>query len=100
MSSLDGTTALVTGASSGIGEAMARELAGKLVTCNAIAPGFIETDLRDALDEKVKENILTKIPLKELGKVEDVTALALFIASPQARYITGQVIATDGGMTM
>jgi 3-oxoacyl-[acyl-carrier protein] reductase len=84
----------------GFTKSMARELAGKKVTCNAIAPGFIETDMTDALDEKVKENILTKIPLKELGKVEDVTALALFIASPQARYITGQVIATDGGMTM
>lgn len=84
----------------GFTKSMARELAGKKVTCNAIAPGFIATDMTDALDDKVKENILTKIPLRELGTVADVTALALFIASPQARYLTGQVIAIDGGMTM
>lgn len=84
----------------GFTKSMARELAGKKVTCNAIAPGFIATDMTDSLDEKVKESILTRIPLKELGTVGDVTALALFLASPQARYITGQVIATDGGMTM
>lgn len=84
----------------GFTKSMARELAGKKVTCNVIAPGFIATDMTDALDDKLKESILTKIPLKELGTVEDVTALALFLASPEARYITGQVVATDGGMTM
>ena len=84
----------------GFTKSVARELAGKKVTCNAIAPGFIATDMTDALDEKLKEGIVAKIPLKELGQVEDVTALTLFLASDEARYITGQVIATDGGMTM
>ncbi|MFC0018092.1 3-oxoacyl-[acyl-carrier-protein] reductase [Roseibacillus persicicus] len=84
----------------GFTKSVARELAGKKVTCNAIAPGFIATDMTDALDEKIIDAILGKIPLKELGNVGDVTALALFLASPEARYITGQVIATDGGMTM
>lgn len=84
----------------GFTKSMARELAGKKVTCNVIAPGFIATDMTDGLDDKLKEGILAKIPLKELGSVEDVTALALFLASAEARYITGQVIATDGGMTM
>ena len=84
----------------GFTKSIARELAGKKVTCNAIAPGFIATDMTGALDEKIIEAILGKIPLKELGNVGDVTALALFLASPEARYITGQVVATDGGMTM
>ncbi|MGJ8723626.1 MAG: 3-oxoacyl-[acyl-carrier-protein] reductase [Roseibacillus sp.] len=84
----------------GFTKSVARELAGKKVTCNAIAPGFIATDMTDGLDDKIIEAILGKIPLKELGNVADVTALALFLASSDARYITGQVVATDGGMTM
>ena len=84
----------------GFSKSVARELAGRQVTCNAIAPGFIATDMTDELDEQVRNAILDKIPLKEFGKPADVTALALFLASPEARYITGQTIATDGGMTM
>ncbi|MEM9079306.1 MAG: 3-oxoacyl-ACP reductase FabG [Verrucomicrobiota bacterium] len=84
----------------GFTKSVARELAGKKVTCNAIAPGFIATDMTDALDESIVNGIKERIPLRELGAVEDVTALALFLASSESRYITGQVIATDGGMTM
>ncbi|MDP0489542.1 MAG: 3-oxoacyl-[acyl-carrier-protein] reductase [Verrucomicrobiota bacterium JB023] len=84
----------------GFTKSVARELAGKGVTCNAIAPGFIQTDMTDVLDDKVKEGIQERIPLKSFGQVEDVAALATFLASEEARYITGQVIATDGGMTM
>ncbi|MBB5352165.1 3-oxoacyl-[acyl-carrier protein] reductase [Haloferula luteola] len=84
----------------GFTKSVARELAGKAVTCNAIAPGFISTDMTDVLPEKVREDIMAKIPLGSFGKVEDVTQLVLFLAGPGARYITGQVMAVDGGMTM
>ncbi len=84
----------------GFTKSVARELSGRKVTCNAIAPGFIKTDMTDQLDEKVREGILSSIPLGDFGAAEDVTALTLFLASAEARYITGQVVATDGGMTM
>lgn len=84
----------------GFTKSIARELAGRAVTANAIAPGFIKTDMTDALPEQVREDILAKIPLKEFGQVEDVTSMVLFLASAEARYITGQVLAVDGGMTM
>ena len=76
------------------------ELAGRKVTCNAIAPGFIETDMTGELGEEVRAAIAGKIPLGDLGAVDDVAAVALFLASRDARYITGQVLAVDGGMTM
>lgn len=84
----------------GFTKSVARELAGRAVTANAIAPGFIKTDMTDALPEQVVSDILGKIPLKEFGSVEDVTSLVTFLASKEARYITGQVLAVDGGMTM
>jgi len=84
----------------GFTKSIARELAGRAVTANAIAPGFIKTDMTDALPEQVIKDILAKIPLKEFGNVEDVTSLVTFLASKEARYITGQVLAVDGGMTM
>jgi len=84
----------------GFTKSIARELAGRAVTANAIAPGFIKTDMTDALGEQVVNDILAKIPLKEFGSVEDVTSLVTFLASAEARYITGQVLAVDGGMTM
>ena len=84
----------------GFTKSMARELAPRKVTCNAIAPGFIRTDMTEALGEKIQEEILKIVPLKEMGEVEDIANLALYLASPEARYITGQVIAIDGGMTM
>ena len=70
------------------------------MTCNAIAPGFISTDMTDELPENIREEILKRIPLGDFGQVEDVANLTLFLASVEARYITGQVVAVDGGMTM
>lgn len=84
----------------GFTKSVARELAGRKVTCNAIAPGFIVTDMTDELNDAQKEGIVETIPLKEMGATEDIAALTLFLASSEARYITGQVIASDGGMTM
>ena len=70
------------------------------MTCNAIAPGFIVTDMTDELSDAQKEGIVGNIPLKEMGSTEDIAALTLFLACAEARYVTGQVIASDGGMTM
>ncbi len=84
----------------GFTKAVARELAGRAVTCNAIAPGFITTDMTDELPEAVKQAVIGKIPLGSFGNTEDIAKTVLFLASPAARYITGQVIAVDGGMTM
>jgi len=84
----------------GFTKSVARELAGRKVTCNAIAPGFIATDMTDELSDDQKEAIVGNIPLKEMGNTADIAALTLFLASSEARYITGQVIASDGGMTM
>jgi 3-oxoacyl-[acyl-carrier protein] reductase len=84
----------------GFTKAVARELAGRAVTCNAIAPGFITTDMTDELPENVKQAVIGKIPLGTFGTTEDIAKTVLFLASPAARYITGQVIAVDGGMTM
>lgn len=84
----------------GFTKSVARELAGRKVTCNAIAPGFIVTDMTNELNDAQKEGIVANIPLKEMGQPTDIAALVLFLASTEARYITGQVIASDGGMTM
>lgn len=84
----------------GLTKSVAKEQAKRNITCNAIAPGFIETDMTGALSDKVKENILSDIPLGTLGQVEDIANLAYFLASDESKYITGQVIAVDGGMSM
>lgn len=84
----------------GFTKAVARELAGRAVTCNAVAPGFITTDMTDELPEAVKEAVLAKIPLGSFGETRDIAAMVAFLASRDARYITGQVMAVDGGMTM
>jgi 3-oxoacyl-[acyl-carrier protein] reductase len=84
----------------GFTKSLAREFAGRGVTANVIAPGFIATDMTGVLDEKVKAAVLEKIPLGDFGQGEDIAAAALFLASPEARYITGQVLAVDGGMVM
>jgi len=84
----------------GLTKSVAKELASRGVRCNAIAPGFIETDMTDALDEKQKDALLQGIPLGSLGKPGDIADAALFLVSPRARYITGQVLAVDGGMVM
>ncbi len=79
---------------------MARELAGRNVNVNAIAPGFIKTDMTDKLSDEIKENINKQIPLGKMGEVEDIAQTALFLASDRSRYITGQTIAVCGGLTM
>ncbi len=84
----------------GLTRSVAKELASRNVTCNAIAPGFIETDMTDVLDEKVKEALLADIPLGRLGSTTDVSNLAVFLSSDAAAYITGQVMNVDGGMVM
>lgn len=84
----------------GLTKAAARELASRGVTVNAIAPGFIETDMTKDLPEKVKEGSVSQIPLGRFGKPENVAAAAVFLASEEAEYITGQVLHVDGGMVM
>ena len=84
----------------GFTKSCAKELAKSGVTVNAIAPGFIATDMTDELSDKVKDAIKAKIPLGELGEVDDIAGAALYLASPAARYVTGQVLTVDGGMVM
>ncbi len=84
----------------GMTKSVARELAGRNVTCNAIAPGFIDTDMTAALKDDQRGNVLAQIPMGRMGKPEDVAAMAVFLASPQAAYITGEVIKIDGGLCM
>jgi 3-oxoacyl-[acyl-carrier protein] reductase len=84
----------------GFTQSVARELAGRGVTVNAIAPGFIETDMTSELSEELKVNILKQIPLGKLGSADDIAGAALYLASPVARYVTGQVLTVDGGMVM
>ena len=84
----------------GFTKSIAREFASRGITVNALAPGFIETDMTAVLKDQTKTAILNNIPLKTLGKAEDIAHAALFLASPGARYVTGQVLAVDGGMVM
>jgi 3-oxoacyl-[acyl-carrier protein] reductase len=84
----------------GFTQSVARELAGRGVTCNALAPGFIETDMTSVLNPEVKAELLKRIPLNSFGQADDIANAALFLASPGARYITGQVLTVDGGMVM
>lgn len=84
----------------GLTKSLAREFAGRGVTVNAIAPGFIATDMTEVLSDEIKTGILSKIPLGSMGTVDDIAAAARFLASVEARYITGQVLVVDGGMVM
>jgi len=84
----------------GFTKAVAKELASRQITVNAIAPGYIETDMTDVLTEKNKETMLQQIPLGRFGKPQDVTSVVAFLASDAAAYITGQVIHVSGGMYM
>jgi 3-oxoacyl-[acyl-carrier protein] reductase len=81
-------------------KSLAKEFAGRGVTVNAIAPGFIATDMTDALTEEQKKGILDRIPLNVLGSVDDIAHAAAYLASEGARYVTGQVLVVDGGMVM
>lgn len=84
----------------GFTKSVARELASRGITCNAIAPGFIETDMTSALDEKMRTDLLKQIPLNSFGQGEDIAQAALYLAAASGRYVTGQVLTVDGGMVM
>src|SRR4051794_10453558 len=84
----------------GFTKSVARELASRGITVNAVAPGLIETDMTSVLSEEIRKNILSKVPLGSLGQPDDIANMVAFLASSEARYITGQVLAVDGGMVM
>ncbi|MBE5954457.1 MAG: 3-oxoacyl-[acyl-carrier-protein] reductase [Lachnospiraceae bacterium] len=84
----------------GMTKSVAKELASRGITCNAIAPGFIETDMTAKLSENVVDEMMKNIPMKKLGAGEDIANAVVFLASDMASYITGQVICVDGGMAM
>ncbi len=84
----------------GFTRALARELAGRAITVNAVAPGFIDTDMTAGLSDKQRELLLADIPMKRLGTVHDVAAAVAFLASPAAAYITGETLHVNGGMYM
>ena len=84
----------------GLTKTLAQELASRTITVNAVAPGFIETDMTNVLSEEVKTKLLGSIPLKRLGRPEDIAAAVKFLASEEASYITGHVLDVNGGMYM
>lgn len=84
----------------GLTKSIAKEVASRGITCNAIAPGFIATDMTDALPEKVKEGALATIPMRRMGTPEEIADVAAFLVSDAASYITGAVLQVDGGLNM
>ncbi len=84
----------------GLTKTLARELASRGITVNAVAPGLIETDMTTVLSEEIRQGILQKIPLGKLGSPDDIAGAVAYLASAEAKYITGQVLAVDGGMVM
>jgi 3-oxoacyl-[acyl-carrier protein] reductase len=84
----------------GFTKSLARELASRSITVNAVAPGFIVTDMTGALSEEIQKSIVSRIPLSRVGEPMDVANMVAFLASAEAGYITGQVLCVDGGMVM
>ena len=84
----------------GLTKSLARELGARNITVNAVAPGFIESDMTNALSDEQKAKITSDIALGRLGSPEDIAASCLFLASPEAAYITGQTLSVNGGMYM
>lgn len=84
----------------GLSKSLAKEVASRNITVNVVAPGFVETDMTDALNNQQKESVLDRIACKRLGKPDDIAAVVSFLASPQAGYVTGQVIGVDGGLSL
>ena len=84
----------------GLTKAVARELAARNIQVNAVAPGYIETDMTKDLPDDVMQTLIDTIPLRRMGTTEDVASLVSFLASENADYITGQIITVDGGMVM
>ncbi len=84
----------------GLTKTLARELASRNITANVVAPGFIETDMTAVLSEEIKKGALSQIPQARMGAGDDIASAVAFLASPEAAYITGQVLAVDGGMSM
>lgn len=84
----------------GATKSVAKEVAARGITANAVAPGFIQTDMTEGLSDAVVQNIMSAVPMKKMGTANDIASIVLFLASEEAGYITGQVFAVDGGMVM
>jgi 3-oxoacyl-[acyl-carrier protein] reductase len=84
----------------GLAKSVAKELAGKNITCNVVAPGFITTDMTDVLSDQIKEQVKQYIPLRRFGLPQEIAAAVSFLAGPDSSYVTGQVLCVDGGMVM